>query len=374
MSYDLQVWSVRALQPDAFRQPELWERGASSWTHARKNWQIVISASDRVEPEDIPEEVSKLLPGIEWLTNLNLEGKRTAEALRLSQSTAIDIARSSHGAVLDPQGDSVRLPSGVKRLMLPRSKDTFEVVSMSWWFLDSPLLSREGRESFVKLLERTLPEALPKRYGLYEPPQHVYAKTGKAHLLDFIDANLHDMMVFYPQRPVTSLYVGFPNPLGAYKIGFRSNRLEIEVEKEALSQPGWANSLKLFWQQASIRIRPFYGDVRVLGGYRWMGATVSPGHQHPHPVTSWWWAGIPNVLGAAVVLGDTYQKLWPSFVSAATVIDGLAFVSIDDWSKNGDLVEKVGPPPGEQVQTSTNFEVGKQKYPSGWPFGEPFAS
>src|SRR5581483_541379 len=103
MSYDLQVWSVRALQPDAFRQPELWERGASAWTHARKNWQIVISASDRVEPEDIPEEVSKLLPGIEWLTNLNLEGKRTAEALRLSQSTAIDIARSSHGAVLDPQ-------------------------------------------------------------------------------------------------------------------------------------------------------------------------------------------------------------------------------------------------------------------------------
>src|SRR5581483_3534629 len=228
------------------------------------------------------------------------------------------------------QEDSVRLPSGVKRLMLPRSKDTFEVVSMSWWFLDSPLLGREGRESFVNLLERTLPEALPKRYGLYEPPQHVYAKTGKAHLLDFIDANLHDMMVFYPQRPVTSFYVGFPNPLGAYKFGFRSNRLEIKVEKEALSQPGWENSLKLFWQQASIRIRPFYGDVRVLGGYRWMGATVAAGHQHPHPVTSWWWTGIPKVLGAAVVLGDTYQKLWPSFVSAATVIDGLAFVSLDD--------------------------------------------
>jgi hypothetical protein len=267
MSYDLQVWSVRPLQSDTFRRPELWERGPSAWTHARKNWQLVVSASDRVEPEDVPEEISKLLPGIEWLTNLNLEGKSTAEAMRLSQATATDIARSSHGVVLDPQEASVHLPSGVKRLLLPRSKDTFEVISMRWWFLDSPLLGREGRESFVNLLERMLPEALPRRYGLYEPPQHVYATTGKTHFLEFLNANLHDMMVLYPQRPVTSVYVSFPNPLGAYKIGFRSNLLQIDVEKDALYQPGWANNLKLFWQQASAQIRPLYGDVRILEGY-----------------------------------------------------------------------------------------------------------
>lgn len=141
MSYDLQVWSVRPHQQDAFRQPELWELGPSAWSHTRKSWQIVISASDTVEPEDVPEEVNKLLPGIEWLTNLNLEGRGTAEALRLFQSSATDIARFTHGAVLDQQEGSVRLPSGVKRLMLPRSKDTFEVISMSWWFLDSPFLA-----------------------------------------------------------------------------------------------------------------------------------------------------------------------------------------------------------------------------------------
>jgi hypothetical protein len=170
MSYDLQVWSVRPLRPEAFRQPGIWQKEPVSWTHARKNWQIVVSASDRVELEDVPEEVGKLLPGIEWLTNLNLEGKASAEALRLAHSVATDIARSGHGAVLDQQDGSIRLPSGVKRLMLPRNSETFEVVSMSWWFLDSPLESREGRERFINLLERMLPEALPKRYGVYEPP------------------------------------------------------------------------------------------------------------------------------------------------------------------------------------------------------------
>ena len=196
MSYDLQVWSVRPLGGDSFSHPELWEPSSSAWTHSRKSWQIVVSSSDKVEPEDIPEDVIKLLPGIEWLTNLNLEGKTTAESLRLAQSTADSIAKSAHGVVLNPQEDTIHLPSGVKRFMQPRSKESFEVLSLSWWFLDSPVVSREGRASFIDLLDRMLPEALPKRYGSYEPPQHRYAETGKEQFWEFLDANLHDTNVW----------------------------------------------------------------------------------------------------------------------------------------------------------------------------------
>lgn len=391
MSYDLQIWSVKPLQPESFRQPEMWERGPAAWTHARKNWQIVVSVSDRVEPEDIPEEISKLLPGIEWLTNVNLEGKATAEAHRLAQSVAIDVARSSHAAVLDPQDGSIRLPSGVKRLMLPRSKEMFDVVSMSWWFLESPVQHREGLETFLNLLERTLPEALPRRYGLYEPPQHLYAETGKDHFLRFLDENLHGIMVWYPHRPVVSVNLGMPSPLGAHKLGFRTNYLRIDVEKDALLEPGWSTNLQRFWRQVSALICPIYGDVRILGKYQWMGATVSAGEKHP--VRGWFWAGIPEKLGDAVVLGDVYQKLWPTFVGAGTVIDGLAFASLEDWKVNGDLIEKVGQPPQELVQHPDRFwgvmdaevyreylaeirRVGvdnlRRKYPAGWPFGEPF--
>jgi hypothetical protein len=162
MSYDIQVWSVRPLEPEALRKPELWRKESAAWVHARKNWQIVISQADRVQPEDIPEEISKLLPGIEWLTNLNLEGKASGEAFKLAQSAADDIARHSHGAVLDQQDGSIRLPSSVKRFLSPRTKETFDVLSMSWWFLDSPIERRDGRERFVALLERSLPEGLPQ--------------------------------------------------------------------------------------------------------------------------------------------------------------------------------------------------------------------
>lgn len=179
MSIDLQIWGTRPVQTDYFRQQSKWELGHSGWSLIRKNWQIVASQSNRVEKEDVPGEINQLLPGIQWLTDLNLEGKSSAEALRLLHSTASDLARSTRGAVFDPQEDSVRLPSGVKRLMLPRSKEPFDVISMSWWFLESPIESRFGREALIELMERDLPECLPKRYGGFEPPQHVYDQTGK---------------------------------------------------------------------------------------------------------------------------------------------------------------------------------------------------
>jgi hypothetical protein len=392
MSYDIQVWSVRPFQPEGLRKPEIWQKESAAWVHSRKNWQIVVSASDTVQPEDVPQEISKLLPGIEWLTNLNLEGKASGEAFKLVQSAADDIARHSHGAVLDQQDGSIRLPSGVKRFLSPRARETFDVLSMSWWFLDSPIESRDGREQFVAFLERSLPKCLPKRYGLYEPPQNVYADTGREHFLQFWDENLHDMIVWYPHRPVVSVHFGLPNPKGAHKQGFRANHLNIAIEENALLQPGWAAALKRFWRDTSILLRPVYGDVRVLHGYKWMGATVSGEEQHP--VKSWWWAGIPETLGVAVVLGEIYQGLWPKLVTESSMSDRLAFASREDWAIDVDLAEKVGGPPQEQTQIPDRFSgvmnaedfriymeqvrrVGarniRRKYPDGWPFGEPFS-
>lgn len=394
MSYDLQVWSVRPFLGDCFRNPELWKVTNRAWTYERNNWQIVVSASDRVEPEEVPEDVFKELPGIEWLSNLNFEGARTQEADRLLQTTADLIAKSAQGVVLDPQEDTVRLPSGVKRFMLPRSKEVFEVISMSWWALDTPLVSREGMVRFVDLLERILPEALPKRYGEYEPPQHRYAATGKLHLINFLLVNQHKIIVWYPSRPVVSMSLGFPNPPGPHKLGFRTNHIEIEFERAVLSEPGWAKNLMNFWRQLSLIIHPFYGDIRVLGGHRRMGATTtSSGRDSEHPVRSWWWKGIPEELGMAAVLGEIYQRLWPTFASAATVIDGLAFASVDDWSSANDVSKMVGRPPKGQVQRPRkwiNSPVNKStfqsvvdklrknppdkrlEYASAWPFGEPF--
>src|SRR5262249_13756509 len=87
---------------------------------------------------------------------------------------------------------------------------------------------------------------------------------------------------------------------------------------------------------------------------------------------AWWWRGVHKQLGHAVVLGETYQKLWPAFVSKALWEDRLAFASIPDWSSHQDLSEIVGPPPRPIAMQREAPIQREQEYPEAWPFGEPF--
>jgi hypothetical protein len=115
-----------------------------------------------------------------------------------------------------------------------------------------------------------------------------------------------------------------------------------------LSQPGWETSLRRLWRSLSLELRPFYGDVRSLGGYiRRSGRIWSDSETEPHPVCSWWWKGIPPRLGHAAVLGEPYLALWPALSAAAETAGGLAFVTTPSWRSTADATEVAGPVPDD---------------------------
>jgi hypothetical protein len=320
--------------------------------------------------------VAGLLPGIRWLTELNLEGDPPKKGMELLRRAAKEIAKGAHGVVVDPQEDEVVTPAGVKRYEPVREKK-FPVMGMTWWFLGDVLEKKAGREKFLGLLEKRLPEAMPKRYGLWEPPQHKLEKTGRGHLEKFLGENLHDHVVWYPTRPVTSVSVSCPKPLGASVQGFRSNYVEIEFETAVLGQPGWLENLKGVFREMAGILRPIYGEVRDAGMRVRMGATVGYDAQdalkQERLVTrSWFWRGVPPRFGHAVILGEEYQKLWPGFLKGAEVVDGLAFVIGEDWTKEEDLAKKVGSVPKEIALLPGEGMGVKQKYPKVWPFGDIF--
>lgn len=383
MSYDLQIWSVRPVERPVLRHSERWQEENGTWTYGGSGWQLVVGRSDRVLAEDVPGDAAKALPGIEYLTQINLEGNRTEQATKLLNSTAADVAKQAHGVIFDPQEDAITTPSGVKRFAKLEKQEKISVLSLSWWFLDSRLLTQAGRESLVALLEKDLPEAIPTRYGLYEPPQYLLETTGKAHFIQFLGENMHQTMVWYPHRPVASVHVNCPNPLGPSKRGFRTNQLSIGFEHSALEQPGWEKAIRALWQDVSRLLRPLYGDVRILSNYVWSRGRIFIGSDtESHPVTSWWWRGIPGTLGNAVVLGEIYQKLWPAFASSATMVDELAFAFTKDWLLRRDLTEEIGKVPAALAQPKAwskrkwfrSFRPSpeKPKYPKLWPFDGPF--
>jgi hypothetical protein len=328
--------------------------------------------------EDVPEAVAAALPGIAWLTLLSLEPIGAGEpARRVLTRAASALAKSAHGVVLDPQEDTVTTPAGVKKWVSGGASENASVVNLSWWSVEGPLVSGAGFDALVEVLAAALPEALPRRYGLYEPPQHVYADTGRDHLLGFLREHGREIgVVWYPHAPVVHLHLGVPNEIGGTPKGFRTARLEIEVDAEALKQPGWPLALREAWRRIGQVVRPFYGDVRTLGGYQrsrgryWVGAGTEE-----HPVCSWWWTGLPQGPVHAAVVGEPYLSLWPAFAGVAELEGGLAFLTTDEWSRGGDAFQASGPPPPgpAQVAPQRNPPSRSRPYPDVWPFGAPWS-
>lgn len=355
MSYDLSVWSI---EPCA---------DAASHRCEGKGWALNVSPSEPVLEEDVDEGVFSLLPGIGYLTVLNLEGARTSTGESALARAAKAIATAARGIIHDPQDDSATLPSGVKRWVPPPREEQVSQLAMSWW-MEHALLDRAALDRLFAVLETYLPEAMPRRYGEYEPPAHVLAKTGRDHLLDFLVE--HDArVVMYPQAPVADVFIHTDREAGwlvhAGRRAFRCHQFKVTIDQRALAQAGWATALIRAWRAISLELQPFYGDVRTTGGHivsqngRW-GSNAST---ESHPIGAWWFAGLPPRLGHAAVFGRAYERAWPQLAKHGEREGDLRFCSSDDWHTDADVADTLG-----GVPVHHQLDPKGTQYPAAFPF------
>ena len=94
--------------------------------------------STAVLEEDVPDEIAYMLPGIQYLTEINLEPIHAPVVARtLLNRIARHIGRSISGIVEDSQTDVLSTPAGVKRYAAARHEpERFSILEMSFWFLD----------------------------------------------------------------------------------------------------------------------------------------------------------------------------------------------------------------------------------------------
>lgn len=237
-----------------------------------------MGRSQAVAEADLPDGVASALPGVEYLVELSLEpaGAPKPGLVALKKAAGL-VAAATHAVIVDRQRDTMDLPEGVTRFAPPPSKETpTSVLENSWWFEYAELLERARLERVLDALARFVPEALPERYGPFEPPAHVYAKTGREHLIAFLCENMGKFVVWRAHAPVYGLSYnvaptwGWVGPGGA----FRSNRLAITLDADCLKQPGWPVALA---GRAHLKSWIFRRSGRGAGsGYPSPRSSVSP--------------------------------------------------------------------------------------------------
>ena len=377
MSYDLQVWSTNGpVLEEVLSSDSGWQGHTEIRTLERKTWQIVCDSSSRVLPEDIPAQVADCLPGISFLTDVVLEPiNAPVSARKEALRTASRIAKSSHGIVFDKQTDELTTPRGVKRYIAAARPARFGVLKLGWWFLDDVMMSKAGVTGFLDILSTHMPEALPRRYGQYEPPKHLLAEEGREHLAMFLADKIDNSPVLYPHRPFVGLSIACTSERQHPRLGFRCNRLSIECEASVVAQSGWQEGLQRFWLAMCGYLRPFYSEARTLQGFVPMGATYGSDMQTDiHPIRSWFWRGIPRELGHAVAISAPYIELWPQAAAEGRWVGDFMVLDTGRWTDKNNL-DVEAPDSIRQAWTPayTNVRGGRSvnwvtEYPPAWPF------
>ena len=258
---------------------------------------------------------------------------------------------------------------------------TFSIIELSWWTLDERVFKPEGITEFMATLERLFPEALPRLYGLFEPPEYDFAETGHDHFVRYLAENVSGSVIWYPSQPALNVSYSSPGRAGPTTRGFRTHRISISVEVSALDQPDIEARLKEVWYACSGLVRPFYGDVRMLAGYVLIDGHLFLKHtSEQHPVNAWWWRGLPAKPASAVVIGPEYQAIWPDLLKKGTRSDSLVFFECDDWRHPASYI-----PPIELTQRARpsydprrpfppfDAVAERRSYAEVWPFDEPIA-
>ena len=300
MSYDLNIWSRQKIETKQkiFNIDE---------------YIITIEETVNVENEDIPIDVMLSLSEIKYLTSLHLqpytnEKKIIDKAIKYAKK----LAKEFDGVVENPQlANEVMLVN--KRKTFTQATRDAEIISICWYVDCQESLSNK-LAYFIEILEKYLPQALPRRYGSYEPPQFKYSETGKEHLIKFL--NDEHSPVIYCTKPITYIFLSdaYIENQRLEIEDYRCNKIEIELLKEAYLEPNWQYAIKKLFKEVAKLFKPFYAEII---------------DEEESMVCSWWWKGIPKKKGDPIIIGEPYSGLCREISSENEIATGIYYFESD---------------------------------------------
>lgn len=376
MSYDLKIYTIKKQNFNELLNQFRISINNDGFVLPLKNHQIVVTGETKIEDEDIPQHVGRELPGIKYLIECNLQPvtsdmKIIKELLKLSKA----IAKNGSGVIENLQTDEIILPSGIKRVTQIEKTERFSLIQLSWWFNHDNLLKQENMSLFLRTIEKNIPEALPRRYGLYEPPKEKF--TTLDSFSTYLTENVKESVVWYPTKPVDYVSLGVPEFIGPMKIGYRFGHFSISIDAAVLAMPGWKTAIRRLFKKISEITCPFYGDIYILENHiRSRTVSYSDDQTEKHPITSWWWNGIPRKSGLALVVGDPILKYLNIRRDNISLNNGCKLFIKDEKDKYDELYNEIEIPeelyqPG--MSQSNKFKVigFTGLYPKIWPFDGP---
>lgn len=273
---------------------------------------------DPAESEDFEEELAAACLSPRWMLQVSTPYSVPKKNFALARSLSRYLAEHSEGAAFDPQEDRLLWPRGKPR-RTPSSRAGERETSMLTleWFV-APSRWVAAVEQIVPLLARRCPEALPRRYGAWEPPPHRFDRADAAAFVEFVARSEDGDGFWYASRP--SFGGSFLAPhADTHASGenerFRIGRIEVSFDGGLIrSDERWRDAVVDLFVRGAEVFGAFFAAGQVEPG--WIVsrnnrpfAQAASVQESEHFLRGMLWQGLPPVPVWLTWYGDPYRKL-----------------------------------------------------------------
>ncbi|MGH2455407.1 MAG: hypothetical protein ACRDHD_04025 [Candidatus Limnocylindria bacterium] len=306
-----------------------------------------VDGPSRLEPEDVPDAANGSIGPSGWLVQISVKPSTDAT---WPMDLAVHLARQADGVVYDPQDDRVAWPKGFQPRDPESGEERGSQVALHWFTTRDPL-DPEFPKALLHLMRTHFPEALPTRYGGYEPlPERFDGTTADA---DFVRLWLEEARSWPPMLFWSSARPGLHGSAfvraieGRDEPGVPVSRISVQVDGRALARDPQLNErlVQLFaavarelgcvYAAGAVHRDMLIRRGRVGSDYRTEAGPIPFANR---------WIGLPAAPTWLAWFGPAYADL---------VRPGLAAHITSET--NGALLIRIGPEPMDADQLADNF-------------------
>ncbi|GIF47360.1 hypothetical protein DFJ67_6823 [Asanoa ferruginea] len=331
MSYDVTIAAHRAMRTDLV---EAWA-GERSLALAKEPDHLVLGSPssgefievwgpDPAEADDFDEMLAAACLAPRWMVQLSTTAGATKATITLLRTLARHIAEQTDGAAMDPRRDGLIWPRGRRKMAVPAVERSTSMVRMDWFVPPSRWADAAGQ--IVDLLARRCPEALPTRYGHWEPPPHRFDRAEPQPFTEAVRGAADDYLFWRASRPCFGGSANPPNPAAGDErptVG----RIELSFDGGLVrADDRWREALVDLFATAARTFGAFFAAAQEEPGHlvsrnRSWPTKESLTHSAEHILNGQTWQGLPPVPMWLSWYGRPYADLvTPGLVRASEQI------------------------------------------------------
>jgi len=293
LSYDFELYTSRKL---ALEPPQ---------TSGGCN--IRVDGPDRAEDEDLPVNYLPILGKKRVLFRIHLEGDLTSLDHAAVDNWLREIISDTKGVLIDLQTEQFETPTKSGQLA-PHPDQSNDNGWMSFYFENGDTFYESGFEKMLQEIANTMPEAIPARYGYYEPLQ---GRVEDGDVSDLVASFKNETDVFMKSKtPFGHIFTRIPckktfenyHPRHFVRREFLLGRVCFEISPKLFANPEKLERLKFLFERLCVTLDVVYAEIVQTDN--WSG---------------WFWYGLPDNQAHTIcvesVRSSVYEQFGPCFIN-----------------------------------------------------------